>query len=312
MDREYKEGVILGLTAHCFWGIVLPLYVAWLAEAGAIEVLAFRIAMGAPVALTYAIAAKQWSSVVRILRDPRARRLIVASTVLIAINWFAFTYAVVYGRLADASFGYYINPLVSVALGCIVLKERLSPLRWIGVGLAAVSAVLLALSMGSVPVIAFSVAISFGFYGLVKKCLRESSISTLTIEFWLLAPAATAAWLYLVATDSSYFVNGLAGGSMRPLGLLLAGVATVIPLCLFNAAANRVPLSTLGVLQYAAPTGQLLLAILLFNEPISTSRLAAFGVLWCAIIIFVVGTVRQRRSTMRDVNSATAPRRAQG
>ncbi len=219
----------------------------------------------------------------RALRPSRTLALLLVSTILIGINWLVYIYAVMNGRVLESSLGYYINPLVNVLLGVAVLGERLDPpARW-AVALAAAGVTWLALRTGAPPWLALTLACSFGLYGLLRKQLAVGALTGLTVETSLLLPFAAA---YVVRVWSERSGHFLMGDLRLDLLLLLAGPATAIPLLLFTGAARRLPLSTLGFLQYLSPSIQFLLAITLFGEPLGLDRLLAFACIWLALALY--------------------------
>jgi chloramphenicol-sensitive protein RarD len=211
------------------------------------------------------------------------------SGALLALNWGMFVWATIRGHLLEASLGYFINPLISVAIGTIFLRERLTRLQWIAIALAAIGVGILTWRAGRVPYISLLLAITFGLYGMIRKLATVDALVGSTIETVLLAPVAA---VYLAL---------LGGGAMRTadagtFGLLVGtGFVTAVPLVLFTSAARRLPLSTVGFLQYLAPTGQFLLAVLAYGEPLARDKLLAFGWIWLGLVLFSIDLVRQTR-----------------
>ena len=263
------------------WGL-FPVYFKLVASVPAAEVLAHRIVWSVLIAALLITALGRWRAVLAVLADRRTLATLALSAAAISVNWLVFIWAVGHDRVLESSLGYFINPLVSVALGVVVLGERLRRVQWLAVGLAALGVAWQVASVGSLPWVALTLAASFGGYGLLRKVVRADSLTGLFVETALLAPVALAALLAL----------GLAGGgAFRGTGVALdwtlaaSGVVTAAPLLLFVAGARRIRLSTLGLLQYLVPTGHLLLAVFAYGEPFALSRLVTFGLIWTALAL---------------------------
>jgi chloramphenicol-sensitive protein RarD len=224
------------------------------------------------------------------LRAGRTLALLVATTVLIAVNWLVYIYAVVNGRILEGSLGYFINPLVNVLLGVIVLKERLERPVLAAVLIAAAGVLWLALESGRPPWVSLTLAVTFGLYGLLRKLSHVGALTGLTVETVLLLPPALA---YLAWSGAAGGVVFLSGSRLIDVLLVFAGPVTAVPLLWFTGAARRLPLSTLGFLQYLSPTLQFLLAVVLYQEPFSAARGVAFGCIWTALAVFAVHSVRR-------------------
>lgn len=276
---ESRRGLAYGALAYGLWGVVAA-YWKLLGDVDAIELIAHRavwalVTFGALVAITGQTAAFR-----RAIRDPRVLGLMGVSSVLLSINWVLFVWATVSGHLLEASLGYFINPLVSVALGTLLLRERLSRLQWCAMVLATAGVGVLTWAAGQVPLVALAMALSWGLYGLVRKVARVDALVGSTIETALIAPVAVS---YLAVHGG----GELATGDPARIALLAGtGVVTAVPLVLFTSAARRLPLSTLGFIQYLAPTGQFLLAVLVYGEPLASERLAAFALIWAGLVVF--------------------------
>jgi chloramphenicol-sensitive protein RarD len=285
-----RRGLVLGLTAYGMWGLV-PLFWHLLAAVDPVEVLAHRTVWGCVVFVAIAAAARRLRDVAAALRAPRTVGMMTLSSTLLCVNWGVFVYAVAADRVLDASLGYFINPLVSVALGTIVLRERLRPLQWIAVGLAAIGVAVAAWSLGTVPWISLVLAGSFGSYGLVRKVAAVDALAGSTVETALAAPVAAAYLVWLTIHGEGAF------GADTGLDLLLVatGVVTAVPLVFFTSAARRLPLSIVGFIQYITPTCQFLLAIAVFGEPLAAGRLVAFVWIWAALAVFSLDTLRTLR-----------------
>lgn len=280
--NETRRGILHGALAYGLWGVV-PAFWKLLAAISPLELLGHRILWGLGTLLALSAATGRLGSTRQALRDRRVLYAMAGSSILLSINWGTFVYAVSAGRLLEASLGYFINPLVSVALGVAVLGERLRPAQKLAIALAAIGVTALALHRGHPPYLALVLAFSFGLYGLLRKTARVETLAGTTIETALLAPLA------LLGLGALGLRGEGALGHVSPelhLLLVATGVITTVPLLLFTSAARRLPLSTVGFLQYLAPTGQFLLAVLAYHEPFSTAALASFAIIWAALAVF--------------------------
>jgi chloramphenicol-sensitive protein RarD len=279
---ERRRGFLFGLGAYGCWGL-LPLYLKALAAASAVEILCHRVLW----AQAFLLAIVWWSGRLAELRAAfRPSRRLAAlglTSLLIATNWLVYIWAVVSGRLLEASLGYYINPLVNVLLGVLVLKERPDRPALVAVALAGVGVGWLALRSGSPPWLSLVLALTFGFYGLLRKQIPVGSLIGLIVETTLLLPLVAG---YLARQWWVGRGSFMAGNPTLDALLVLAGPVTAIPLLLFAGAARRLPLWTLGLLQYVSPSIQFLLAVELFGEQLSPDRLLAFGFIWTALLVF--------------------------
>lgn len=290
-----RRGLAYGVVAYLLWGIV-PLFWKLLDDVPPAEVLAHRAVWGLAVFALLARATGHGAALRAAARDRRTIAAMALSGVLVAINWGTFVGAVATGHLLDASLGYFMNPLTSVALGTIALRERLRALQWLAIGLAAAGVCLIAWRAGRLPWISLLLAGSWGLYGLVRKVVRVEALVGSTIETALLAPLGAAYLVYLAASG---------GGALgrAPVGtqalLAATGLVTAGPLLLFTSAARRLPLSTVGFLQYLAPTGQFLIAVAAFGEPLAEGKLAAFGLIWLGLAAFSIDLWRSARVPAR-------------
>lgn len=295
---EQRRGTLLGVAAYLMWGL-FPLYWPLLEPAGAVEILAHRVVWSlVAVALLLVLTGRS----VRNL--PRARRplaLLVAAAVLIAVNWGVYIWGVNNGHVVETSLGYFINPLVSVALGVVVLGERLRRLQWVAVAVAAAGVGVLTVAAGQPPWIALTLAFSFGTYGLVKAVVGVGAVEGLVVETAVLAPVAL---LFLAISASGGHGNFTNHGPGHALLLTTAGVVTAVPLLAFAGAAARVPLNRLGLLQYMTPTIQFLIGVLVRHEPVTAGRMAGFVVVWAALALFTVDTASHRRRQLAMVAAA--------
>lgn len=287
-ESSRRIGLAQGVIAYGLWGIVAA-YWKLLAGVDAVELIAHRAVWGLGAFAIIALALGQWGPLMTALRDPKLVGVMAASGALLAVNWVVFVGATTHGHLLDASLGYFINPLVSIALGMLVLRERLRRLQWLAILLAAIGVGLLTWRAGRMPWIALVLATTFGLYGLVRKTARVDALVGSTIETVLLAPVAG---VYLIAIHGGVMPTADA----KTWALLIGtGIVTAVPLVLFTSAARRLPLSTVGFLQYLAPTGQFLLAVLAFGEPLARDRLFAFMWIWAGLVVFSIDLVRVTR-----------------
>jgi chloramphenicol-sensitive protein RarD len=288
---QFRRGLAYGVAAYGLWGLA-PLFWKLLDGVSPVEILAHRLAWGLLAFAAIVYVARAAPAVFEALRDRRTVAALVLSGVLLVINWGVFVGAVATDNVLDASLGYFINPLLSVGLGTVVLRERLRPLQWLAIGLAIAGVTLLTWRAGRVPWISLVLAGSFGFYGLVRKMVRVESLAGSTVETALLAPIAV---IYLVAL--AVRGDGQLGHASTATQLLLlaTGVVTAAPLLLFNSAARLLPLSTVGFVQYLAPSTQFVLAIALYGEPLVRDRLITFALIWLGLAVFSVDLVRHSR-----------------
>lgn len=298
-----RSGLAAGVGAYVLWGL-LPLYWPLLEPAAPIEILAHRVVWSL-VLLVVVMAVSGGFRWVRSL-ERRSVGLLALAAVLIAVNWGTYIYGVNAEHVVETSLGYYINPLVTVGLAVLVLGERLSGAQKVAVAIAAVAVVVLTIDYGRPPWIAFTLAISFALYGLVKKRAGVGGLQSVAVESAVLVVPAVAYLTWLEASGRGTVASEGAGH----FGLLaLSGVATAVPLILFGAAAVRIPLSTVGQLQYLAPTMAFLIGVLVYDEPMPAGRLAGFVLVWLALVVFTVDAVRtvRRARVAPEVAVAAAP-----
>ncbi len=289
-QRQLRTGLLLGIAAYATWGVV-PIYWKLLGGISPVEILAYRAVFGLAAFVVLVAATGELPAVRAAVRDRRLLATLAGSALLLAVNWGLFIYATLGGHLLQASLGYFINPLVSVALGVVFLRERLRRLQLVAIALASVGVVWLALGAGA-PWLSLGLASTFGLYGLLRKTARVEALAGSAIETALMAPLGAAYLLYLAAAGRGAF--GHADLSTHAL-LAATGVVTALPLAWFTAATRRLPLAIIGFLQYLAPTGQFLTAVLLFGEPLAVRKLTAFAFIWAALLIFSVDLVRVTR-----------------
>jgi chloramphenicol-sensitive protein RarD len=286
-----RSGLLMGLGAYTIWG-VLPLYFKAMAEVRATEIVAHRILWSLVFLGALATLWKRWPRVRAALGNRRVALTLLLTAILIGVNWLTYIYAVMTGHVLEGSLGYYLNPLVNVLLGVVLLKEQLSRLQKGAVLLAAAGVAILAFGAGGAIWISLTLAASFATYGYLRKVAPVESLEGLWIETLFLAPLALGWALWLAETGDSAFLDDRS----TDLLLIFGGALTAIPLLLFTAAAKRLPYSTLGFLQYVAPSLQFLLAVLAFGEPLTAAHIVCFGAIWIALAIFVAEGVRGARA----------------
>jgi chloramphenicol-sensitive protein RarD len=289
-SRKINPGIAFGIAAYVIWGL-LPSFIKLLHPLPAPDILAHRILWSLLLLTILAVALRHGPVLFGIMRTPRLLLALTASASLIGINWLVYIIAVNGGHVAQASLGYFINPLVNVVLGVVILRERLGRIEAVAVLLATAAVTFLAIWQGSIPYIPLILAFSFAFYGLIRKMTPVDALDGLLVETSILAPAAFA-WLMLAGTTLG------AAGPGWPL-LAASGVVTALPLLLFAAAAKRVRYSDLGLLQYLAPTLQLVLAVFVYGEKLHPAQIGAFALIWVALAIYAVGaSISARRAAM--------------
>ena len=297
--RERRHGLAFGLGAYLIWGL-FPLYWPLLEPAGPLEILANRIVWSFVFLLIVLLLRREWSWVRPLLGDRRRLLMLTAAAVTVSLNWGVYIYGVNSGQVVQTSLGYFINPLVSVVFGVVLLGEHLRRLQWVAVGLGAIAVVVLTLDYGHLPWIALVLAFSFGTYGLVKKKLSMGAVESLSVETAILVLPALAFLVWAtVAGQSTLTTEGPAHASI----MMTTGVVTAVPLLLFGAAALRVPLVWVGLMQYLAPVMQFAIGVGIDHEPMPASRWVGFLLVWGALAIVVVDSVRAR--TTRDTAALT-------
>ncbi|MEU6541311.1 EamA family transporter RarD [Streptomyces sp. NPDC047000] len=297
---ERRTGLLNGFAAYGMWGLV-PLYWPLLRPAGSVEILAHRMVWSLAFVAAALLFVRRWAWAAELLRQPRRLGLIAVAATVITVNWGVYIWAVNAGHVVEASLGYFINPLVTIAMGVLLLKERLRPVQWaaVGVGLAAV--LVLTVGYGHPPWISLCLAFSFATYGLVKKKVNLGGLESLTAETAIQFLPALGYLAWLTARGDSTFTTGTPGHAAL---LASTGVVTALPLVCFGAAAIRVPLSTLGLLQYLAPVFQFLCGVLYFHEAMPPERWAGFGLVWLALVLLTGDALRVARRQRGLVEAA--------
>ncbi|HWH17464.1 MAG TPA: EamA family transporter RarD [Allosphingosinicella sp.] len=292
--KRTRGGLLLGLGAYLLWG-VLPLYFKAIAHVDPVEIVAHRILWSLIFLGALATLWSRWDAIRTAARTPKVLGTLTVTALLIGVNWLVYIWAVLNGHVLEGSLGYYLNPLVNVLLGVVLLKERLSRPQAVAVALAAAGVAVLALGAGSGLWISLTLACSFALYGFLRKVAPVQSLEGLSIETAILAPLALGWVLWLNVQGE----GGLGIDTATTILLMLAGAITAIPLLLFTAAAKRLPYSTLGFLQYIAPSLQFLLAVSVFGERLTLAHIICFAAIWAALAIFAFEGVRLSRAAAR-------------
>lgn len=299
---DSRRGFLFGAAAYISWGF-FPLYFPLLEPAGAVEILSHRVVWSLAFVALLITLVRKWGSIGRVARSPRRLAMLGAAAVFIATNWGVYIYGVNSGHVVEVSLGYFINPLVTILMGVVLLRERLRPLQWLALGLALAAVIELTVDYGHPPYISLCLAFSFGTYGLIKKKVGVGALEGLGLETFILAPAALAYLVYLDRIgDGSFGHRGLGNALL----LACAGVLTAIPLLMFAGAANRVTMTVLGLLQYFTPTLQFLLGVLVFDEAMTSARWLGFVLVWIALAIITTEAIANHRRLLRIAAETTA------
>ncbi len=284
-----RKGVLSAFASYVAWG-VMPLYWKALAGVPAAEILSHRVIWALAFNVILLSVLRRWSWVRSVIKDGKLLLLLAASSALLSINWLVYIWAVNSGHVVETSLGYFINPLVNVALGVIFFKERLRTGQWLAIASAAAGVIFLTVQNGSLPWVALTLAASFGAYGALRKVARLDSLEGLTMETALIAPFAAA---FLLFTG----VSGTSTSVTQSALLLGAGAVTAIPLLLFSVGVRSIPMTTLGLLQYIAPTLQFIIGALIYHEPFDATRAIGFGAVWLALAVYTIEGLAMRRKS---------------
>jgi chloramphenicol-sensitive protein RarD len=295
LDKDTTAGMLFGIGAYGLWGL-LPLYFFVLQPASAVEIVANRVVWSLIFCALLITVTRAWRVLGAALRNRSVFWTLAAAAGLIAVNWLTYTYGVTTGQAVETSLGYFINPLVSVLLGVFVLKETLRPLQWAAVAIGFIAVGVLTVSYGKLPWIALTLAVSFGLYGFVKKRVgpRADAVTSLTVETIVLTPLAAATMIFLAVTGTASLTTHGAGHFWL---LLASGVITAVPLVFFGASARRLPMTTIGLLQYFAPVLQFIVALMVFGEAMTPARWIGFGVVWLALLMLTVDMLAATRKS---------------
>jgi len=292
---ESRRGFLLGVAAYALWG-AFPLYWPLLEPAGAVEIIAHRIVWSLVTMGVLVVALGRRASFRRMASDRRVVRLLVFAACVITVNWTTYIWGVNNGHVVETSLGYFVNPLVTVLMGVFILGERLRPWQWVAMGVAGSAVLVLTLDYGRLPWVALVLAFSFGSYGLCKKQAGAPAVESLSFETMVIAPVALSYLVWIGMTGQSNFTSHGAGHAVL---FATTGIVTAVPLICFGAAATRVPMVTLGLLQYLAPILQFALGVLYFHEDMPAGRWVGFVLVWVALMIFTAESLRHRRRTLR-------------
>ena len=295
-----RGGIISAVSAYTMWGIA-PLYFKLIQHISADEILVHRVVWSTLLLLVVVLLSNKWQSFVNVVSQPRMILRLTISASFLAVNWFLFIWAVNNDHLLDASLGYYINPLLSVALGVIFLGERLRPWQLVAVGLALVGVIIQLVMVGSLPLVSLALAGTFGIYGLLRKQMPIDSFVGLLIESLMMLPIALVYWLLILDTSTS---NMLFNEWSLNTILICAGIVTTAPLLCFTAAAKRMTLSALGFFQYIGPSIMFVLATLYYQEPLYFSKLITFACIWTALAVFSIDSIKARKKSKAAATKA--------
>jgi chloramphenicol-sensitive protein RarD len=294
--------LLFGVAAYLLWG-AFPLYWPLLEPAGALEILAHRIVWSAVTMSVLVLVLRRRAHLMALVADRRVLGLLTLAAVTITVNWATYIWGVNNGRVVETSLGYFINPLVTVLMGVLLLGERLRPLQWVAMGVAVTAVAVLTWDYGRPPYVALVLAFSFGTYGLAKKTADVGAVESLTLETVLLAPLALVFIAGLTLTGHAEFGNHGAGHALL---ITTTGIVTAVPLICFGAAATRVSMVSLGLLQYLAPILQFGLGVLWFHEDMPAGRWAGFLLVWVALVLFTVEATHHHRQLRLAVNASAA------
>lgn len=299
-QQRSRQGVLLAIGAYTMWGIA-PIYFKSIAEVSPLEILSHRVIWSFFLLAALLHFGRHWRSVRDIIKNKTKMMFLVSTAILVGANWLIFIWAVNSNHMLDASLGYYINPLINVLLGMVFLGERLRKLQWFAVVLAACGVLVQLIVFGSVPVVAIALAMSFGFYGLLRKKVSVEAQTGLFIETLVMLPAAA---IYLLFIASSPTSNMLDNPMQLNTLLIAAGVITTLPLLCFTGAATRLKLSTLGFFQYIGPSLMFLLAVLIYGEPFTSDKAITFAFIWGALVVFSFDGLRNNRKSHKAARAA--------
>ena len=290
--------MLFAIGAYVWWAFATPIYFKIFKEVPVVELVIWRIMSGLPLLILILFFRKKLGTCYKVLSHKKTCILLLASTFFISVNWIVFVISVVTDRLLDSSLGYYINPLVTVSLGFFFLGERLDKLQIVAVLIALIGVVYLTISQGSLPWIAVTLACTFSMYGLMRKIMGVGSFEGLAVEMTFALPVCIVLQWWLFSTESAEI---LGGDMFITAGLLLGGFVTIVPLLLFASAAIRLKLSTMGILQYIAPSGQFILAILVYREDFGTNQAVVFGLIWVAVLLYSFDSWRSSKSNSESI-----------
>ena len=287
---DTKLGQIYGIFAFLFWGAVAPIYFKQVASVEPLEVLIHRIIWSFIILIPLLFITKEVYVYKTVIRDFKKLKYLIFSALFITINWLVFIWAVTNGKIMETALGYYINPLVNVLFGYLFFSERMSKNQYIAIFIAFLAVLYQVISLGSLPFISLTLAFTFAFYGMIRKKINVGSIVGLFIETLVMLPFALIGIYYLYSNDLISFMNS---SNYINIMLTLGGLITIIPLLLFNGAATRMKLTTLGFLQYIGPTCAFLLAVFVYGEEFNIDKMLTFSLIWIALVIFSIDSIKK-------------------
>lgn len=297
--KQQKEGIIYAALSYFIWGLI-PIYWKFVQHVSAGEILAHRVLWSFVFMVILLLLINKWRGFLAFVKEiayqPKKLAALMTASILVSINWGIFIWAVNSGHILQTSLGYYINPLVSVLLGVVVLKEKLSRAQILSFTLAGIGVLILTIHYGEVPWVALSLAVSFGLYGLAKKMIKVDAEIGLTLETMMVTPLAVIFMVYLLLTSKPLFFES----ASTSLFLIGGGIATALPLLFFAKGAQKVPLSMMGILQYIAPTMTLLIGVFMYHEPFTKIHLLSFIFIWSALLIYAVSHPIQSKLNNRN------------
>ncbi|KHD24129.1 chloramphenical resistance permease RarD [Vibrio caribbeanicus] len=298
-QQRARQGVLLAIGAYTMWGIA-PIYFKAISDVSPLEILSHRVVWSFVLLAFLLHIGRRWRGVRDVLRSKKKMAFLISTSLLVGVNWLIFIWAVNANHMLDASLGYYINPLINVLLGMLFLGERLRKLQWFAVVLAACGVLVQLIAFGSVPTVAIALALSFGFYGLLRKKVSLDAQTGLFIETLIMLPAAA---IYLVWIADSATSDLMSNPMTLNLLLISAGVITTLPLLCFTGAATRLKLSTLGFFQYIGPSLMFLLAVLVYGEAFTADKAITFAFIWGALVIFSFDGLKTNRQTRKSITA---------
>jgi len=290
--NDVRLGQIYAIFAFLFWGGISPIYFKQVVSVEPFEVLVYRVIFSVITLLPFLLFKKELSAFLATIKDLKKVKYLFFSTMFASINWLIFIWAITNNQILEASLGYYINPLVNVLLGFLFLNERMTKNQNIAIGIASLAVLYQFFALGYIPIVSLALAITFGFYGLVRKKVNLGSIPGLLVEVLILFPFALLYLIYLLNSDGIAFMQN--SDAYVSFMLTLSGLITVIPLLLFNGAATRMKLATLGFFQYIGPTVAFLVAVFIYNEEFNIDKLITFTLIWLALFVFSLDSFRKR------------------
>ncbi|MCJ8328078.1 MAG: EamA family transporter RarD [Campylobacterales bacterium] len=297
--KEEKLGYIFAIIAFLLWGGVAPIYFKEVAAVTPLEVISHRVLWSILILLPLLFITKQTRVFISVIIDSSKLKYLFFSTILISINWLVFIWAIGNNKILEASLGYYINPLINVFLGFIFFSERMSRNQYIAIFIAFLAVLYQFLALGSIPIVSLILATSFGIYGMIRKKVNIGSIAGLLVETLILLPFAFSYLYYLYVNGNLEFINA---DSYISIMLSLGGLMTVVPLLLFNGAATRMKLSTLGFFQYIGPSFALMVAVFIYGEELNSDKMITFILIWIALLIFSIDAIRNKLKKDKNEN----------